>query len=197
MYSCAKIISYVILILSLVVQLELPARAEVVSPSYSTVDIVTSTTFVEFPQIAFIHSSARPRLNAIEHHTEPRVEPGIKSQLPSGETIPQEKAHTGVDIEGVEVKNKEGQTRFKVDRFHVSVETLRDAIQNPAKLVALDMTMNSAKGLYDSFNSYKEMKEKEGHPIAPCQIVRIRREDSKEIHYIYEGDSCSESLQEG
>lgn len=100
-----------------------------------------------------------------------------------------EQVTTGLDLEELEIHDG----KIKVGRFHISIETLRDVIQNPAKLVALDMTMNSAKGLYDTFNSYQATREQNGSPLSPCQEIRIHPSGSTQDYYVYDSDKCSDS----
>lgn len=111
-----------------------------------------------------------------------------QSKMRKKETVA---AENGLEIEGKIIENNRGNVGFGVGRVKISSAALNDAMNHTHNLLALGVSVELAKQLYESYNIYKEVRADAGNPVDPCKPLLIHPDGSDRTFSIYDSESCS------
>ncbi|KAM3092307.1 hypothetical protein ACKFKG_22890 [Phormidesmis sp. 146-35] len=164
---------------------------------------VVSTVLIQPPNLAFIRvSSVLRKLKELRLFTagERAVIKGEKAIVKGERAVATERAimkgegtvaaEKGLEVEGKIIEKHVGGIAFGVGRVKVSSAALNDAMHHGKNLLAMGVSVDLARQLYESYNTYRETQAKAGNSVDPCKPVLIYPDGSDRAFSVYDSESC-------
>jgi hypothetical protein len=164
---------------------------------------VVSTVLIQPPNLAFVRaSSVLRKLKELRLFTtgeravmrgETAIAKGKRAVTTEGAIVKKEgtvAVEKGLEVEGKVIEKSASGLAFGVGRVKVSSAALNDAIHHGKNLLAMGVSVDLAKQLYESYNTYRERQVKAGKPVDPCTPVLIYPDGSDRAFSIYDSEAC-------